>query len=177
MNETPTTITPKPNGPLVVAGPVRIVTPDGATIPVPPRKDGPAIRRCCGAPGSLLPGAPSFDPAAAVSLVSVAEGDAGSARILTIVSKDLELGVLPARRAHAVHVVFRCEEMRQHAVVIPLSDARIRRVGDGIVCEVPAAGEQDHRVERHRAEILDAATWCCDQMKPPERHVPGPSVD
>jgi len=40
MNETPTTITPKPNGPLVVAGPVRIVTPDGATIPVPPRKDG-----------------------------------------------------------------------------------------------------------------------------------------
>lgn len=35
-----TSITPKPNGPLVVAGPVRILTPDGREIPVPPRKDG-----------------------------------------------------------------------------------------------------------------------------------------
>jgi CDGSH-type Zn-finger protein len=35
-----TTITPKVNGPLRVEGPVRILTPDGAEIPVPPRKDG-----------------------------------------------------------------------------------------------------------------------------------------
>jgi CDGSH-type Zn-finger protein len=35
-----TTITPKPNGPLVVEGPVRIVRVDGTEIPVPPRKDG-----------------------------------------------------------------------------------------------------------------------------------------
>jgi len=34
------TITPKPNGPLVVQGPVRIVTVDGRELPVPPRKDG-----------------------------------------------------------------------------------------------------------------------------------------
>ena len=34
------TITPKPNGPLVVQGPVRIITPDGQVLPVPPRKDG-----------------------------------------------------------------------------------------------------------------------------------------
>ncbi len=34
------TITPKPNGPLIVQGPVRIVTPDGRELPVPPRKDG-----------------------------------------------------------------------------------------------------------------------------------------
>ncbi len=40
MAETGTTITPKPNGPLVVQGPVRIVRPDGTEIPVPPRKDG-----------------------------------------------------------------------------------------------------------------------------------------
>ncbi|MGH7538515.1 MAG: CDGSH iron-sulfur domain-containing protein [Gemmatimonadales bacterium] len=40
MSETLTTITPKPNGPLIVAGPVRIVSPDGAEIPVPPKKDG-----------------------------------------------------------------------------------------------------------------------------------------
>jgi CDGSH-type Zn-finger protein len=37
--DTPT-ITPKPNGPLVVQGPVRIVTPDGRELAVPPRKDG-----------------------------------------------------------------------------------------------------------------------------------------
>ena len=35
-----TTITPKSNGPLIVEGPVRIVSPDGVEIPVPPRKDG-----------------------------------------------------------------------------------------------------------------------------------------
>jgi CDGSH-type Zn-finger protein len=35
-----TTITPKVNGPLRVEGPVRILTPDGTEIPVPPRKDG-----------------------------------------------------------------------------------------------------------------------------------------
>ena len=35
-----TRITPKPNGPLVVEGPVKIVTPDGHELPVPPRKDG-----------------------------------------------------------------------------------------------------------------------------------------
>src|SRR5256884_7997483 len=34
------TITPKTNGPLVVQGPVRIVTPDGRELAVPPRKDG-----------------------------------------------------------------------------------------------------------------------------------------
>ena len=34
------TITPKPHGPLIVQGPVRIVTPDGRELPVPPRKDG-----------------------------------------------------------------------------------------------------------------------------------------
>lgn len=39
MAELPT-ITPKPNGPLIVQGPVRIVTPDGRELPVPPRKDG-----------------------------------------------------------------------------------------------------------------------------------------
>ena len=35
-----TTITPKPNGPLIVDGPVRIVTPEGRELPVPPLKDG-----------------------------------------------------------------------------------------------------------------------------------------
>src|SRR2546426_7575279 len=35
-----TRITPKPNGPLVVEGPVKIVTPDGRELAVPPRKDG-----------------------------------------------------------------------------------------------------------------------------------------
>src|SRR6266511_2997022 len=35
-----TRITPKPNGPLIVEGPVRIVTPDGRELAVPPRKDG-----------------------------------------------------------------------------------------------------------------------------------------
>jgi CDGSH-type Zn-finger protein len=40
MHSIPTTITPKPNGPLIVEGPVRILGPDGAEIPVPPRKDG-----------------------------------------------------------------------------------------------------------------------------------------
>src|SRR5947208_7635973 len=35
-----TRITPKPNGPLVVQGPVKIVTPDGRELAVPPRKDG-----------------------------------------------------------------------------------------------------------------------------------------
>ncbi len=35
-----TTITPKANGPLIVEGPVRIVTPDGRELPVPPLKDG-----------------------------------------------------------------------------------------------------------------------------------------
>src|SRR2546429_6031747 len=34
------TITPKTNGPLVVQGPVRIVTPDGRELAGPPRKDG-----------------------------------------------------------------------------------------------------------------------------------------
>src|SRR5256884_1533968 len=50
-----TRITPKPNGPLVVQGPVKIVTPDGRELAVPPRKDGrPAevvvLCRCGGAP-------------------------------------------------------------------------------------------------------------------------------
>jgi CDGSH-type Zn-finger protein len=39
---TPTrvTITPKPNGPLIVEGPVRVCRPDGTELAVPPRKDG-----------------------------------------------------------------------------------------------------------------------------------------
>ena len=41
MNDQPTvTITPKPNGPLLVEGPCRVQRPDGTPIPVPPRKDG-----------------------------------------------------------------------------------------------------------------------------------------
>jgi len=40
MTLTPTTITPKLNGPLIVEGPVRIVSPEGVELPVPPRKDG-----------------------------------------------------------------------------------------------------------------------------------------
>jgi len=40
MDPIPTTITPKPNGPLIVEGPVRIMSADGTEIPVPPRKDG-----------------------------------------------------------------------------------------------------------------------------------------
>src|SRR5256886_16205032 len=35
-----TRITPKPNDPLIVEGPVKIVTPDGRELAVPPRKDG-----------------------------------------------------------------------------------------------------------------------------------------
>jgi CDGSH-type Zn-finger protein len=35
-------ITPKANGPLVVQGPVKVVTPDGRELAVPPRKDGRA---------------------------------------------------------------------------------------------------------------------------------------
>ncbi|HEY6809473.1 MAG TPA: CDGSH iron-sulfur domain-containing protein [Gemmatimonadales bacterium] len=35
-----TSITPKANGPLVVEGPCRIVTPDGRELSPPPRKDG-----------------------------------------------------------------------------------------------------------------------------------------
>src|SRR3989442_9954161 len=54
-----TRITPKPNGPLIVEGPVRVVTPDGRELPVPPRKDGrPAevvvLCRCGGAPAETL---------------------------------------------------------------------------------------------------------------------------
>src|SRR6266576_3382541 len=37
---TQVTITPKANGPLIIEGPVRIVTPDGRELPPPPRKDG-----------------------------------------------------------------------------------------------------------------------------------------
>ena len=37
---TTVTITPKSNGPLIVEGPVRIVTPDGRELTPPPRKDG-----------------------------------------------------------------------------------------------------------------------------------------
>src|SRR5213592_4788128 len=33
-------ITPKSNGPLIIEGPVRIVTPDGKELTPPPRKDG-----------------------------------------------------------------------------------------------------------------------------------------
>ena len=41
MSDLPTiTITPKPNGPLVVEGPCRVQRLDGTAIPVPPRKDG-----------------------------------------------------------------------------------------------------------------------------------------
>jgi len=35
-----TRITPKPNGPLIVEGPVSVIGPDGVELPVPPRKDG-----------------------------------------------------------------------------------------------------------------------------------------
>ena len=52
----PTTITPKPNGPLIVQGPVRIVTPDGRELRVPPRKPGrqaEVVVLCrCGASGT-----------------------------------------------------------------------------------------------------------------------------
>ena len=37
---TTVTITPKGNGPLIIEGPVRIVTPDGRELTPPPRKDG-----------------------------------------------------------------------------------------------------------------------------------------
>jgi CDGSH-type Zn-finger protein len=40
MTDIATTITPKPNGPLLVQGPVRILAPDGTELPIPPRKDG-----------------------------------------------------------------------------------------------------------------------------------------
>jgi CDGSH-type Zn-finger protein len=41
---TDTTIRPKPNGPLVVEGPVTILGPDGAPLPIPLRKDGTAAQ-------------------------------------------------------------------------------------------------------------------------------------
>ena len=37
---TTVTITPKSNGPLIIEGPVRIVTPDGLELTPPARKDG-----------------------------------------------------------------------------------------------------------------------------------------
>src|SRR5689334_745186 len=37
---TQVTITPRPNGPLIIDGPVRIVTPEGRELTPPPRKDG-----------------------------------------------------------------------------------------------------------------------------------------
>jgi len=37
---TPVTITLRPNGPLIIDGPVRIVTPEGRELTPPPRKDG-----------------------------------------------------------------------------------------------------------------------------------------
>ncbi len=37
---TPVTITPRPNGPLIIDGPVRIVTPEGRELTPPPRNDG-----------------------------------------------------------------------------------------------------------------------------------------
>jgi len=37
---TQVTITPKSNGPLIIEGPVRIVTPEGTELTPPPRKDG-----------------------------------------------------------------------------------------------------------------------------------------
>src|SRR3989449_4371088 len=40
LTDSATTITPKPNGPLRVQGPVRILAPDGTELAVPPRKDG-----------------------------------------------------------------------------------------------------------------------------------------
>ena len=53
---TQVTITPKSDGPLIVEGPVRIVTPDGRELAPPLRKDGrPAevIVLCrCGASGN-----------------------------------------------------------------------------------------------------------------------------
>src|SRR5437899_5801298 len=42
MTATAPTITPKPNGPRLVQGPVRILAPDGSELAVPPRKDGRA---------------------------------------------------------------------------------------------------------------------------------------
>ena len=51
--DTPVTITPKPNGPLLVEGPVRLRTADGHELTPPPRKDGRpaevvALCRCGG---------------------------------------------------------------------------------------------------------------------------------
>ena len=34
------TITPKSNGPLIIQGPVRVVSPEGVELVPPPRKDG-----------------------------------------------------------------------------------------------------------------------------------------
>src|SRR5260221_14686559 len=50
------TITPRPNGPLIIDGPVRIVTPDGQGLTPPPRKDGkPAeVDVLCSCGGSAI---------------------------------------------------------------------------------------------------------------------------
>ncbi len=47
-------VTVRPNGPLVIPLPVRILTPDGVELPIPPRKDGspPQVVVLCRCGGS-----------------------------------------------------------------------------------------------------------------------------
>lgn len=49
MRDEPATITVKPNGPLLVRGPVAILDADGRPIPLPPAKQPGLIKLCrCG---------------------------------------------------------------------------------------------------------------------------------
>src|SRR6185295_7631131 len=52
-----------------------------------------------------VPGASSFHPSRPVPLVRIPERQARGARVLTVVSDELDLGVLAARRAHRIDVM------------------------------------------------------------------------
>src|SRR6266540_1681108 len=68
------------------------------------------------APGASNPGACFF----------IADRVARCPHLTAVIREDLELGELAGGRADRIDVMLGCQQMRPHAVLIPLSEASIR---------------------------------------------------
>src|SRR2546426_1445044 len=95
------------------------------------------------APGTSNPGA----------CFSIAHRVAGGAHLPAVVGQNLELGEPAGGGANRIDVMLGRQQVRPHAVVVPLPEARVRGVGAEAGRDIPLAWQLCDRIEAHETEV------------------------
>src|SRR5256714_1418 len=101
----------------------------------------------------------------------------GRAYLPAVVSQNLELRVPTVRGPYGIHVVLRREQMREHAVCVPLSDPRIGRVCPKTGRLVTRGRDIEHGIETHQSQVLRARAGGRDHMIAAEGEIPGSRIN